>query len=160
MTGMLQRVMVVVLFGCVGLAAGVAVTTFGPRSYIVGWAFLLPRHSDGLRLAAIARSQHVQGVRVKFRLSRGGGGELDVLGHGSRDGATRAANAVATQVLRAIKRMPSVWQRFLAYRNVPAAHALARPQGNAVLTGALGLLAGLSAALGFLVPPRSRLTRR
>jgi hypothetical protein len=43
---------------------------------------------------------------------------------------------------------------------IPFAHALARPQGNAIQTGAIGLLAGLSAALGFLVPPRSRLTRR
>jgi hypothetical protein len=40
----------------------------------------------------------------------------------------------------------------------PFADALARPQGNAIQTGAIGLLAGLSAALGFLVPPRSCVT--
>jgi hypothetical protein len=151
--------MVVVLLGCVGLTAGVAVTTFGPRSYIVGEEFVLRSHSSGhmphspvldaIRLAALARSQHVQGVRVEVL----NGGAFQIVGHGSYDGAARAFAAVATQVRKAVNRMPG--EKLLG---IPFAHALARPQGNAIQTGAIGLLAGLSAALGFLVPPRSRVT--
>jgi hypothetical protein len=43
---------------------------------------------------------------------------------------------------------------------LPFAHALARPQGNAVQTGAIGLVAGLGAGLGIVVPLRSRVTAR
>lgn len=148
---MLKKVMAVVLLGFLGLTAGVAVATFGPRSYIAGYEFVLPAHSnDAIRLAAMARSQHVQGVRVKVLK---GGDTLQVIGHGSLHGAARALNAVAIQVRKAVNRMPGV-----KLQGIPFAHALARPQCNAVQTGAIGLMAGLSAALGFLVPPRSCVT--
>ncbi|HEX7992889.1 MAG TPA: hypothetical protein VF506_03150 [Streptosporangiaceae bacterium] len=42
---------------------------------------------------------------------------------------------------------------------LPFGDALARQHGNAAHTGALGLLAGLGAGLGLVVPSRSRKMR-
>jgi hypothetical protein len=41
---------------------------------------------------------------------------------------------------------------------LPFGHALARPQGDALQTGAIGLLAGLGVGLGLVVPSRARRT--
>jgi endonuclease YncB( thermonuclease family) len=146
---MLRRLAIVALLAFAGLVVGVTVTNSGPRSYIVGEEFSLPAHSnDAIRLAAVARSQHVQGVRVRVI----DGDTLQVIGHGSLHGAARALNEVATQVRKAIKRMPGV-----TLRGLPFADALARPQGNAAQTGLVGLLAGLGVGLGLVVPSRARM---
>jgi hypothetical protein len=142
-----KKIMIVAALALLGLVVGVAVTTSGPRSYIVGEEFVLNAHSHyAIGLAAVARSMHVQGVRVKV-LS---GDTLQVIGHGSRHGAARALNAVATQVRKAISRMPGAKLRGM----LPFGHELARPQGNPLQTGAIGLLAGLGGGLGIVVPPR------
>jgi hypothetical protein len=149
---MLRRLATVALLATLGLVVGAAMTVFGARSYIAGEEFVLPAHSkDTVRLAAIARSMHVRGVRVRV-LS---GDTFQIIGHGSRHGAARALNEVATQVRKAINRMPGAKLR----RVLPFGHALARQQGNALLTGAIGLLAGLGAGLGLVVPSRSRTIR-
>jgi len=117
--------MVVVLLGCVGLTAGVALGTLFPSNQTkpfvlfvqtscdAGWHLYLPSH-----LANTAGGHHpppdLQGV------AHGGGCIVDV-----------------------------------PVRISAASGGL--PMSGCVL---LGLLAGLSAALGFLLPPRSRLTRR
>jgi hypothetical protein len=148
---MLRRLATVALLATLGLVVGAAMTVFGARSYIAGEEFVLPAHSkDTVRLAAIARSMHGRGVRVKV-LS---GDTFQIIGHGSRHGAARALNEVATQVRKAINRLPGA-----KLRGVPFGHALARQQGNALLTGAIGLLAGLGAGLGLVVPSRSRFIR-
>jgi hypothetical protein len=46
--------MVVVVLGFLGLIVGIAATTFGPGNYVMGWQFVLPAHSDGIRLVAVA----------------------------------------------------------------------------------------------------------
>jgi len=58
---------IVVLLGLAGLVAGVAyAATVTPTSYEATTAFAVPAHSrDAIRLAAVARSQHVPGVRVR-----------------------------------------------------------------------------------------------
>jgi hypothetical protein len=91
-----------------------------------------------------------KGVRVRVLH----GDTLQVVGHGSRHGAAGALNEVATQVRKAINRMPGVTLRGV----LPFGHALARLRGNALQTGAIGFLAGLGAGLGLIVPSRARRT--
>jgi hypothetical protein len=50
--------MVVVVLGFLGLIVGIAATTFGPGNYVMGWQFVLPAHSDGIRL--VCRGDAVQ----------------------------------------------------------------------------------------------------
>ena len=147
---MLRRLAIVALLAFAGLVVGVTLTNSGPRSFVDGEEFVLPAHSNAaIRVAAMARSMHVHGVRV--RVLRGD--TLQVIGHGSRHGAARALNEVATQVRKAINRMPGV-----TLRGLPFGHALARPQGNALQTGLMGLLAGLGVGFGLVVPSRARRT--
>ncbi len=150
----LRSLAIVVLLGLVGLVAGgaFAVTDLGPRSYTATEEFTLPAHShDAIRLAAVARSQHVEGVRVRVL----DGHTLQVTGHGSLTGSVSALEAVVSQVRKAIKDM-SLTHVWSIHGGV---HALARrSQGNAVQTGGIGLLAGLGAGLGIVVPLRRRMT--
>jgi hypothetical protein len=149
---MLRRLATVALLATLGLVVGASMTVFGPRSYIAGEEFVLPAHSkDAFRLAAVASSLHVHGVRVRVLP----GDTLQIIGHGSRHGAARALNEVATQVRKAINRMPGAKLRGV----LPFGHALARQHGDAAHTGALGLLAGFGAGLGLVVPSSSRMMR-
>src|SRR5258707_15340739 len=100
----LRSLAIVVLLGLVGLVAGgaFAVTDLGPRSYTATEEFTRPAHShDAIRLAAVARSQHVEGVRVRVL----DGHTLQVTGHGSLTGSVSALEAVVSQVRKAIKDM-------------------------------------------------------
>ena len=101
---MLRSLAIVVLLGLVGLVAGAAFasTDLGPRRYTATEEFALPAHSrDAIRLAAVARSQHVRGVRVRVL----DGHTLQVTGHGSLTGSVSALEAVVSQVRKAIKDM-------------------------------------------------------
>src|SRR5258708_17292678 len=88
----LRSLAIVVLLGLVGLVAGgaFAVTDLGPRSYTATEEFTLPAHShDAIRLAAVARSQHVEGVRVRVL----DGHTLQVTGHGILTGSVSSLDA-------------------------------------------------------------------
>ena len=125
-SGMLRRVMVVVLLGCVGLTAGVALGTvfFGHEvpSISVPAHLLLPQsncHQDWRWPPDLAahRSPH--------------------------------HHLASSSSFRCHVKSPAI----ITY-SAPSARL---PLRDYVL---FGLLAGLSAALGFLVPPRSLLNRR
>ena len=151
---MLRSLAIVVLVGLSGLVAGVAfaVTDLGPRRYTATEEFTLPTHShDAIQLAAVARSQHVQGVRVRVL----NGHTFQVTGHGSLTGSVSAEQAVVSQVRKAIKNMSLTHVR----STHGGVHALVRrSHGNAVQTGLIGLLAGLGAGIAIVVPLRQRMT--
>lgn len=58
---MLRRLAIVASLAFAALVVGVMVTNSGPRSFVDGEEFVLAAHSsDATRLAALARSLHVQ----------------------------------------------------------------------------------------------------
>ena len=127
MTGMLRRVMVVVLLGCLGLTAGVTLGTLFPSNQTKPFVLNVQTSCDaGWRLYSpsdLANTVAGHHPPADLRGVAHGGGCLVYL-------------PVRIRVIAPSGRVP---------------------MGGYVL---LGLLAGPSAALGFLVPPRSRLTRR
>ena len=158
-TGVLTRVMVVVLLGCVGLTAGLAYGTLFSSNEIgaIGATIVVPaessytfpsRYSSAPDLVRIMRGLH-GGVRVVAHGDR----VLELSANGSLSDAKKAAGLrpvslryAVNMVLLGVGRMPKVIWHGTAGR---------LPLGGYVL---VGLLAGLSAALGFLVPPTSRAT--
>jgi len=148
--GVLKRVMMVVLLGFVGLIVGVMVTPLGGPSYNASGEIWLPAHSreSATDLVSMVKGQH-PGVRVIPAGSR----SIYVSVNGSLNGSANAYDAAVRDLLGHVHGK--------VHTVGTAGHALIRTTlGNPVHYGAIGLLAGLSAALGFLVPPRSRLTSR
>jgi hypothetical protein len=136
-----KTVAAVLLLGFLGLTAGVVFDGLFPSNYQVGDALVLSAHSphSAPDLLSMTRDDH-PGVLV--------------VAHG------RSITFSATGSLGAADRAVS-----LANRAVIAANngkVKARLYGTASPAGGrytlMGLLAGLSAALGFLVPSRSRVT--
>jgi hypothetical protein len=147
---MLRRVMVVVLLGFVGMVVGVMVTPLGGPSYNASGEIWLSAHSwqSASDLVAMVKGQH-PGVRVIPAGSR----TIYVSVNGSLNGSAKAYGAAVRELLGHAQGKVDAMGR--------VGHALIRtPLGNRVHYGLVGLLAGLSAALGFLIPPRSRLTRK
>jgi hypothetical protein len=138
------------LLGFVGLGIGVMLTPFGGPRYNASGEIRLPAHSreTARDLVSKVKGQH-PGVRVKPTGNRG----IYVSVNGSLNGSANAYEAAVRDLLRHVHGKVFTIGR--------AGDALVRTTlGNPVHYGAIGLLAGLSAALGFLVPPRSRLTSR
>jgi hypothetical protein len=138
----LKRVMVVVLLGFVGLVVGVMVTPLGGPSYNASGVIRLPAHSpqSSTDLVTMVRGQH-PGVRV----IPAGNRSIYVSVNGSLNGSTNAYTAAIRDLLGHVHGTASTIGR--------AGHALVgTPLGNPVHYGAVGLLAGLSVGLGFLVP--------
>ncbi len=145
---MIKRVVFVVLLGLAGLVVGVLATSLGGPSYNASGEISLPAHSreSASDLVAMVKGQH-PGVRVIPAGSR----VIYVSVNGSLNGSANAYGAAVRDLLS-----HAHGKVFTIGR---AGHALVRTTlGNPVHYGLLGLLAGLSAALGFLVPPRSRRT--
>jgi len=143
----------VVLLGLAGLVAGVAyAATVWPGSYTATTEFTVPAHShEAIRLAAVARSQHVPGVRVLVLNERA----FDVTGPGSLTGSVSAEMAVDRQVWKAIKDMSL---RHVSWMH-SGVHAYGLvPRGKQLQDGGIGLLAGLAAGIGIVVPRRRRKT--
>jgi hypothetical protein len=153
--------MVVVLLGCVGLTAGVAFGTLFPSydatRYSVPAGLLLPAHSpySGSELEFMTRDDH-PGVRV---VAYGGHCQgcrwlkrhIGFFATGSLGSTERAVHLAVKEVIAANDgKVESTWPGEI-FRLPPRRYGLS----GYVL---FGLLAGLSAALGFLVPPRSSLT--
>ncbi|MGN6681846.1 MAG: hypothetical protein ACTHKL_29130 [Streptosporangiaceae bacterium] len=145
---MLKRVMAIVLLGFVGLIAGYALTIRFP-SYELDATLILPAHGphSAAALVSMTRDDH-PGVRVDACP-----GHIDFSATGSSlGGSDRAAIRAESQAIREVIAanngkvegvLPSLAGRFY-----PLDYALD------------GLLAGVGIALGFCLPPRSRLTRR
>jgi hypothetical protein len=155
--------MVVALLGCVGLTAGVTLGTLFPSydltRYYVSSGLLLPANSprsaselvimirnDHPGVRVIAYGRHCQGCqRLKRHIGFDATGSL---------GSTEMAVHLAIREVIAANdgKVERTWPGEI-FRLPPRRYGLS----GYVL---LGLVAGLSAALGFLVPPRSRLTRK
>ena len=144
---------IVVLLGLAGLIAGVAyAATVSPSSYTATTEFTLPAHSrDAIRLAAVARSQHVPGVRVLVLNAHA----FNVTGHGSLAGSVGAEMAVDRHVWKVIKDMSLTHVSWM--HSGVHAYGLV-PRGKQLQAGGIGLLAGLGAGLGIVVPRRRRKT--
>src|SRR5215475_12947405 len=126
--GMLRKVMVVVLLGCVGLTAGVAFgTVFSSNQSRASIPSIQPP----------AQSSCHQDWRWREAAPRG----------------PRRHPLSSSSSFRCLVQMPSM--------PVPGSLSGSAPSGGLPMGGYVqfGLLAGLSAAVGFLVPPRSRPTR-
>jgi hypothetical protein len=160
---MLRRVMVVMLLGCVGLTAGVAFGTLFPSydgaRYYVAAGLLLPANSphSASELVIMTRDDH-PGVRViayggRCRGCRWLKRHIGFDATGSLSSTERAVHLAIREVIAANDgKVERTWP----------GEILQLPPRRYGLSGygLIGLLAGLSAALGFLVPPRSHLTRR
>jgi len=159
---MLRRVMVVVLLGCLGLTSGVTLGTLFPSydgaRYHVPAGLLLPANSphSASELVIMTRDNH-PGVRV---IAFGGHCQgcrwlkrhIGFDATGSLSTTEQAVDLAIREVIAANDgKVERTWPGEI-FRLPPRHYGLS----GYVL---LGLLAGLSAALGFLVPPRSRMTR-
>ncbi len=143
---MLKRVMVVVLVGVplafVSLVAGFELDRVFPSNYQVGDELVLPVDSphSAAELVRMTRDDH-PGVRV--------------------DSAARSISFSATGSLGDADRAVTLANRAVIAANNGKVQTtlpdmpVRAPSGRYAL---LCLLAGLSAALGFLVPPKSRVT--
>ena len=127
-TGMLRRVMVVVLLGCLGLTAGLACGT------------LFASHQPRNHFTAVCSPFAAKRARNTCSPLHPADG---VPGAGTR----KAYGYYVGGDRGRVHFLPKI---------IVSAPSGRVPVGGYVL---LGLLAGLSAALGFLLPPRSRLTR-
>ena len=144
--GVLKRVMVAVLLvvplAFVGLFAGFELDMFFPSNYNVGDALVLPAQSphSASDLARMTRDDHPGVLVVAGRRS------ISFSATGSLGDANRAV-ALANRAVIAANNGK--------IKTILHGTSVRVPSGRYVL---LCLLAGLSAALGFLVPPRSRVT--
>jgi hypothetical protein len=93
----------------------------------------------------------VRGQHPGARVTAAGSRSIYVSANGSLTGSANAVGA-------AVRELIGHADGRVSYMGT-GGHALVRTSlGNPVHYGAVGLLAGLGAALGFLVPPRSRVT--
>ena len=148
MKAMLKKVMVVVLLGFLGLVVGSRVTSLGGPSYNASGQMSLPAHS---RESAADLVAMVKGLHPGVRVIAAGDRTIYVSANGSLAGSANAVGAAVRELIGHADGRVS----FLG----TGGHALIRTAlGNPVHYGVVGLLAGLGVALGFLVPPRSRMT--
>ena len=137
---MVRKLATVSLLAALGLVAGIALTNPVPRSYVYVESFAVPGHSgDTVHLAAVVRSLHVHGVRVRVE----SGNDFQVAGHGS---SAQAAVKAVTMVRKAIARMPHPRYNVMSGG---AVDALRRGQVYPLRPGAIGLACGV--AIGILI---------
>lgn len=140
---MLKKVMAVVLLGFLGLTAGVAFGVLFP-SYEIADALELPAHSPHSASDVVIMTQDDHpGVRVVAY----GGRLIEFSATGSLRATERAVNLAIREVIAA--------NNGKVKRRMFHGMTLQLPLSG---YGLKGLLAGLGTALGFLVPPRSRVT--
>src|SRR5262245_60490275 len=141
-----RKIAIVALLGLVGLVVGVRVTSLGGLRYEAFEQLTLPTHShEAPDLVAMTRGQH-PGVRV---LAAGGRVVL-VSASGNLMGSANAVGAATRELIgHAHSKVTTIGS---------AGHAMMRPLGNPAHYGAVGLLAGLGAGIGLVVPFRRRVT--
>jgi hypothetical protein len=140
-----KKVAAVLLLGILGFVVGYASTWLGGHRYYIGTTLWLPRHSphSAADLVAMTWGRH-PGAQV-----RADGQEVNIEATGTILGADHAMRVAYKEVVAANDGK----FRFLPYY-AHFADQLGLVWGNPMHRGLLGLAAGLSAALGFLVPPR------
>jgi hypothetical protein len=134
------------LLGLLGLVVGVAVTSPGGARYQRTAEVVLRPNSDPGLVVAMTRGEH-PGVRVLAH----GGRFITVTAIG---GPERAFNGVSAAIIEISQHTDGKVMSVMSHLETPQG----RPPGNQVNYALLSLLAGLSTALGFLVPPGSRVT--
>jgi hypothetical protein len=142
------KVTLFALLGLVGLVIGVAVTGPAGARYQRTAEVVLRPNSDPSHVVAMTAGEH-PGVRVFAH----GGRFITITATG---GAERAFNGVSAAIIEISQQADGKVMSVMSHLETPQW----RPPGNRVNYGLVGLLAGLSAALGFVVPPRSRVTAR
>jgi hypothetical protein len=136
-----RKLATVALLPALGLIAGHVLTYPVPGSYVYVASFGLPGPThgrDAAHLAAVVKSQHVRGIRVKVFSER----EFEVSGHGSS--ASAAVRAVST-VRKALYRIPHLRYNVVA----GAVDALRRGQVYPLQPAAIGVACGV--AVGILI---------
>ncbi len=142
---MAKKIAMVLCLAVLGLVAGYASTWLGGHTYYIGSALWLPRHSQHSPSQLVAMTAgHHPGAEV-----RAVGNKISVEATGSLEGAEAAVAAGYRAVLVA---NDGKFQ-FLPYDHFVDQQGLA--WGDPVHRGLVGLLAGISVALGFLVPARA-----
>jgi hypothetical protein len=145
---MLKRIVAVVLIGILGLVVGIAVTYSGGYRYkVIGTLVLPDRNSPHSAAELVAMTWgHHPGAHLTPLARRN---SVRMIATGTFDGAEHAIFRAYTELVASNDHkfksfFPSyggAWREGLLRRNY----------------GFLGLLAGLSVGLGFLVPPKPRL---
>ena len=146
---MLRRIAVIALLGILGLAVGYTSTWLGGHHYTIGTVLWLPRHSAHSpdELVAMTSGRH-PGAQVRAS----GGNMISITASGTVLAADEAMRVAYKEVVAANDRK----FQFLPYY-AHFAEQLELTWGNPMHRGLVGLLAGISVGLGFLVPPRSRI---
>lgn len=141
-----KKIMTVVLLGLVGLVIGAKVTSLGGPRYEAFEQLTLPANShQAPTLVAMTRGQHPD-----VKVSAAGGRSIEVSANGSHYGAANEVEKATRELLvRAHGKVHTLGS---------FGHTEMRPLGNPVHYGAIGLLAGLGAGLGIVVPIRRRVT--
>lgn len=140
--GVVKKVAVVMLIGFLGLVVGGVFDVIFPSNYEVADALILPVHSphSASDLVRMTRDDH-PGVSVGAH-----GRVIDFSATGSLGEAGRAVTLANRAVIEANDGKVKAWFHGLTGRRPTVKYTL------------LGFLAGLGAALGFLVPPKWRIT--
>jgi len=147
---MLRRIAVIALLGILGLSVGYTSTWLGGHRYYIGTTLWLARHGPHSAKELVAMtSGHHPGAQV-----RADGHNVDIEATGTILGADHTMSVAYKEVVAANDRK----FQFLPYY-AHFADQLELTWGDPVHRGLVGLLAGISVALGFLVPPRSRVVR-
>ncbi len=143
---MARKIAIVLCLAVLGLVAGYASTWLGGHSYYIGSGLWLPRHSQHSpsQLVAMTAGRH-PGAEVRAV----GGNKISVVATGSLE----AAEAAVAAGYRAVLVANGGEFQFLPYDYVVDQQGLV--WGDPVHRGLVGLLAGISVALGFLVPTRA-----
>jgi hypothetical protein len=130
---------------------GYTSTWLGGHRYYIGTTLWLPRHSphSAKDLVAMTSGRH-PGAQVRAA----GGNKISIAATGTIRGADEAMRVAYKEVIAANDRK----FQFLPYY-AHFADQLELTWGNPMHRGLVGLLAGISVALGVLVPPRSRVLR-
>jgi hypothetical protein len=145
---MLQRLAFVGALALVGLVAGIAITGLGGLRVEIGSTLYLPAHNSphtSSELVAMTRGHH-PGAQV-WAHGRG----ITIHASGSFAGAEHAMRVAYGEIVASNDR------KFKSYYP-DFADQVGFTWGNRFHNGLLGLLAGTGAALGLLVPSRSRVT--
>jgi hypothetical protein len=154
----LKQVAAVVLLGLLGLTAGVAVGVLSSpaQAFYVETGLLLPAHSPHTAsdLTRMTRDDH-PGVRItayggRCQQCRWLKRHIDFSDTGSLRSTERAVHLAIREVIAANDGKGETWD--------PVVWRVPRSGHGLVGYGLTGLLAGLGAAIGFLVPPKSRVT--
>jgi hypothetical protein len=142
---MRRKITTFALLGLLGLVVGIAVTGLSGQRYRLSAEIVLRPDSHPSHAVVMTKGDH-PGVGVIADGRR----FITVTATGSPGNVWRAVSAVAREVSQ------NADGRVMAMTG--HLETTQSPLGNPVHYGLVGLLAGLSAALGFVVPPKSRVT--